>query len=245
MGARPELGAGSAWRTGLAAAGYAVVHDVALDGDNAALRKLGADLGAASVHGIRPGDRNAEDHGINRVEAMDQPRLDPAGRVILSTSADDFPLHTDDTFTADPVRYVLMHCWQPDPGGGGISTVAHVRDILAGLCAATLERLKVPDFPSPFGLAPVLFPAPGGAPGELAIRFNHRDFIGYGERFGPRITASQEQALDEVLALADRHATTFMLAAGDCVVVDNHRVLHGRTAFSPGSPRLIKRLRIR
>jgi alpha-ketoglutarate-dependent taurine dioxygenase len=234
----------SDWRERLAVAGYVVVPRVALDEDNAALRALGAALGVASATGITPGQPNVEQHGINRVEAMDLPRIDPGGRTVLSTSADDFPLHTDDTFARSPVRSVLMHCWQADAAGGGVSRVAHVADILAGLAPATVERLRLPDFPSPFGPAPVLFEPEAGDHAGPCIRFNHRDFVSYGERYGPALAPDQLAALDQVLAAANACVREMMLSREDCLVVDNRRVLHGRSAFSPRSGRLLKRLRV-
>ena len=122
-----------------------------------------------------------------------------------------------------------------------------MRDILGDLDAATIARLRVADFPSPYGLAPVLFPLPAQAAGEggpWGIRFNLRDFVGYGERFGPLLSPAQHDALRAAMAAAERHAQRLMLEAGDCLVVDNHRVLHGRSAFTPGCGRLLKRLRV-
>jgi hypothetical protein len=234
----------SDWAERLAVAGYVVVPGVALDDDNAALRALGAALGATSATGITPGQPNVEQYGINRVEAMDLPRIDPGGRTVLSTSADEFPLHTDDTFARSPVRSVLMHCWQADAAGGGVSRVAHVADILAGLAPATVDRLRVPDFPSPFGLAPVLFAPEAGHGNAPCIRFNQRDFVSYGERYGPTLAPDQLAALEQVLDAASRCVQELMLSREDCLVVDNRRVLHGRTAFSPRSGRLLKRLRV-
>jgi alpha-ketoglutarate-dependent taurine dioxygenase len=225
------------WREELAVAGHAVVRGVALDADDAALRSLATALcpaprGAAA----RPAE------GIARVEAMDVPRRDPTGRAILSTTADDFPLHTDDTFAAQPARFVLMHCWQADAAGGGTSLLAHVRDLLPRLDAAAIGLLREPLFASPFGLAPVLWDDPGD--GQPCIRFNHRDFASFGERYGPRLTPAQAPVLDTVLAAARTCTTPIHLAPGDCLVVDNHRVLHGRTAFHQASGRLLKRLRV-
>ncbi len=233
----------SDWRERLAVAGYVVVPRVALDEDNHALRALGVALGAVSSTGVTAGQPNVEQGAINRVEAMDVPRIAPGGRTVLSTSADDFPLHTDDTFARAPVRSVLMHCWQADAAGGGVSRVAHVADILVGLPPATAERLRVADFPSPFGLAPVLFEPEAGDRGPC-IRFNHRDFVSYGERYGPALAPDQTAALDQVLHAANGCAREMMLARGDCLIVDNRRVLHGRSAFAPRSGRLLKRLRV-
>lgn len=232
------------WREQLAVAGYAVVRGVALDGDNRALRALAATLGATSASGVgaAPNQPNAEADGISRVEAMDLPRRDPAGREILSTTAGVFPLHTDDTFVARPARYVLMYCWKADAAGGGVSQLAHVRDLLPQLAGQSRAHLREAVFASPFGPAPVLWGDAASA--TPCIRFNHRDFASFGERYGPVLTADRVRILDEVLVAARACAVDVRLAAGDCLVVDNHRVLHGRTAFDPGSGRLLKRLRV-
>ena len=200
-------------------------------------------LGAVSSTGITAGQPNVEQGAVNRVEAMDVPRIDPGGRTVLSTSADDFPLHSDDTFARAPVRSVLMHCWQADADGGGVSRVAHVADIPWRACTARdrRARLRVPDFPSPFGLASVLFEPEAGDRGPC-IRFNHRrDFVSYGERYGPALAPDQVAALDQVLHAANGCARNMMLARGDCLIVDNRRVLHGRSAFAPRSGRLLQR----
>jgi gamma-butyrobetaine dioxygenase len=232
------------WREQLAVAGYAVVRGVALDGNNRALRTLAAKLGTTSAGGvsIAPNQPNVEADGISRVEAMDLPRRDPAGREILSTTAGVFPLHTDDTFVARPARYVLMHCWKADAAGGGVSQLAHVSDILSRLAAQSSAALREAAFASPFGPAPVLWDDAASA--TPCIRFNHRDFASFGERYGPALSADQVRVLDEVLVAARACAVEVRLAAGDCLVVDNHRMLHGRTAFDPGSGRLLKRLRV-
>jgi hypothetical protein len=232
------------WREQLAVAGHAVVRGVALDGENRALRALAVTLGATSASGSAPtpNQPNVEANGISRVEAMDLPRRDPAGREILSTTAGVFPLHTDDTFVVRPARYVLMHCWKADAAGGGVSQLAHVRDLLPRLSAQSKAALRAAVFASPFGPSPVLWEdASSGTP---CIRFNHRDLASFGERYGPALTADQTRVLDEVLVAARASAIDIRLAAGDCLVVDNHRVLHGRTAFDPGSGRLLKRLRV-
>jgi hypothetical protein len=44
------------------------------------------------------------------------------------------------------------------------------------------------------------------------------------------------------LAAAHAAADQVLLEAGDCLVIDNRRVLQGRVAFDPASPRLLKRV---
>lgn len=50
-------------------------------------------------------------------------------------------------------------------------------------------------------------------------------------------------ALDTVerLAASDEHASDIRLGVGDVLVLDNYRMLHGRSAFEPGAPRHLLR----
>jgi alpha-ketoglutarate-dependent taurine dioxygenase len=111
--------------------GWVVVPNIALDPDNASLLALGRALGEVSGQGNHSGAPNLEAEGVNRVHAMAQPLRDAAGNEVFSSNAAVFPLHTDDSFSPQPARYVLMHCWQPDPAGGGQSHLAHLGAIAA------------------------------------------------------------------------------------------------------------------
>lgn len=229
------------WEEELRTSGVAVVRGVALDATNRELREIGAMLGSASLSGIHPGSPNSEEFAICRVEALEQPCVDPVGQLILSTSAAEFPLHTDDTFAPQPARWVLMHCWRADEAGGGVSRVSRLTDFLPQLSTTAVKHLKAKGFASPFGSAPVLFAT---SEADMGIRFNRRDFDSYAKRFGPPLSGPQADALDEVMAAANAHAREVALSMGDCLIVDNWRVLHGRTAFAAGSGRLLKRLRV-
>jgi hypothetical protein len=120
--------------------GWGVARAVALDANNAALLALGAQLGARSSQGVHAGAPNLENDGVNRVENMDKPLRDAVGNAVLSSNAEVFALHTDDSYSPQPARYVLMHCWQADRSGGGVSWLAHVDSIVARMPADLLQR---------------------------------------------------------------------------------------------------------
>jgi alpha-ketoglutarate-dependent taurine dioxygenase len=231
----------NAWTADLRQQGWTVVKNVALDADNAALRQLGAQLGQTSAQGTHRGAPNLEEHGVNRVENMDVPLRDAVGNAVLSSNAEEFPLHTDDSYSPQPARYVLMHCWQADADGGGVSWVAHVDRIAELASPDLLARLLTQKYTTPYGSAPVLW---RDAEQALRIRFNRRDMHGFAKLRWQAMSEQQRQDLAELEQLAMRVVERIALQAGDCIVVDNHRVLHGRSAFNPRSGRLIKRLRI-
>lgn len=60
--------------------------------------------------------------------------------------------------------------------------------------------------------------------GHVTIRLRMNDLV----RFSPEVTAF----LPELRAAIDRHALTFTLNNGQGYILDNHRWLHGRGAFT-------------
>jgi alpha-ketoglutarate-dependent taurine dioxygenase len=221
--------------------GWAVFPGIEPEPANAALLSLGRRFGMTSWQGTRSGAPNLENDGVNRVEKMDTPMRDAIGNPVLSSNSEEFPLHTDDSYSPNPARYVLMHCWQADVAGGGESWLAHVDQIAALASPDLLERLSTQPYTTPYGSATVLR---RGKDARWAIRFNKRDMIGFAHL---RCTFLSQQKRDDLAAfelLAMQCKEKVSLRQGDCIVVDNHRVLHGRSAFNPASGRLIKRLRI-
>lgn len=242
VAARAPAGGATAgdWLLPLQAQGWVVVPQVPLDADNAALRALGERLGPVCWHGALPGMPNVEAHGVNAVQALARPVRDPAGQEVLSTGAQAFELHTDDCHSREPARWVLMHCWRADPHGGD-SLLAAAEAIVAGLDAHSLALLARPDWATPAGRLPLLWRDPRGA---WQLRCNRRDLEAHALRRGAPLPGPQRAALQALLDAAQAVLVRLRLAPGDCLVVDNRRLLHGRTAFDAASGRLLKRLRI-
>jgi alpha-ketoglutarate-dependent taurine dioxygenase len=221
--------------------GHCVVRHVGLDADNASLIALGKQLGTLSFQSHHKQLPSAENEGVYRVQVMDAPLHDSAGNIVLSSNADEFPLHTDDSYSPAPAHYVLMHCWQADAQGGGESWVAHVDAIVALAAADLIQRLASTPYPTPFGNASVLR---HDAAGQWRVRFNCRDMMSFAQLRQQALSAQQTDDLLAFEQLAMQCMQRMQLAPGDCIVVDNHRVLHGRSAFDPASGRLLKRLRV-
>jgi alpha-ketoglutarate-dependent taurine dioxygenase len=221
--------------------GWAVFPNLAMDADNASLLALGKRFGAISMQGSRKGAPNLENDGVNRVESMDQPLRDAVGNAVLSSNADEFPLHTDDSYSPAPARFVLMHCWQADISGGGLSWISHVDRMVDHAPPDLIERLCESTYTTPFGSASVLR---RDAQNRWQVRFNRRDMLGFAKLRFQFVSEQKKQDLAAFEALAMQCMETAALSQGDCIVVDNYRVLHGRSSFDPMSGRLIKRLRV-
>lgn len=209
--------------------GYALISDLPCDPDNRALREVAASLGEASLRSVSRHQDLWEAGGVQRVQALAQPASNRFGRALRSSDADRFPLHTDESFLAQPARWVLLHCWQPDTQGGGSSLIATREALLRAASPSQIVKLQQQSLGYPCGRYPVIA-------GNGQLRFNADDC---------QPECDQDRSwLDAAARLATNCAETLFLRQGDCLILDNHRVLHGRLAFAAESPRLLKRMRI-
>lgn len=227
----------------LGRSGYAVLRGVPVDSDQVLLDLAGrlgepTDVGNAGtlIHEVAP-----------------RPLLEQTD---LSSMRDPFPLHTDSTPLLEPHAYVLLACVEADASGGGESRVLHADDLVDALRTRfgddVVDALSEPVYPFPFN-----DPSQGtGVRREAVLSFGPG-----GARVMYRADALELGAAADPDALSERHRSaldalrevvvdgglgeSFALAPGDVLVIDNARVLHGRTAIAPGARRVLRRLKVR
>jgi hypothetical protein len=164
------------------------------------------------------------------------------GLPIYSTTADEFPLHTDEYREPNPSDTVLTLCVEPDLGGEGVSFVVPLEPVVSVLPDDLTSVLSREEFPTEYGLCSILSASDGG----LSVKYNRREIHRFAEL--RRISLSSELAdaldrFDAALKSAPRRIE-LLLERGDCLVLNNRTTLHGRTRFDQRSHRLLKRLRL-
>ena len=102
-------------------------------------------------------------------------------------------------------RFVLMHCWQANRSCGGVSWISHVDHIIELASPDLIERLCESTHTTPYGSASIL---QRNSHNRWQVRFNRR---------------------------AMQCKVSVALRLGDCIVVHNYRVLHGRSGSDPKS----------
>jgi L-asparagine oxygenase len=158
-------------------------------------------------------------------------------------SWNDFDYHTDLQYVDDPPDFIAVLCVTPDARGEGRSIFADVRAVVPDLRPSTLAELQQPSF---------VFKAPPHYRGGLVARKPVLERNAHGE-FLVRVrfdrastdTPEAEAALKELSAAFDRHRIEFLVKRSEAYVIDNRRVVHGRTPFSPtfsASDRHLKRI---
>jgi len=174
-------------------------------------------------------------------------RIEPAPGNLAFTSREILP-HTDNPYR-DPVPTLqLLHCLQAaDQGGrtGLVDGFAAARALRAAdpaafdILTSTAVSFQYADQAARLSTRqPLIRLGPGGSPAGTSadrvcgVRFNNRSIRAV------RLPYQQVEAYyaayrtwAELLARPDRRLST-QLAPGDCLIVDNTRILHARTAFS-------------
>jgi alpha-ketoglutarate-dependent taurine dioxygenase len=209
--------------------------------DNAELIAFASQFGDLTAPG-RLHDHPMEDDVVYRVEVVGDGLRTDDGSIVHSTAAARFPCHTDGFGSRSPPAVVLLLCVRPDRTGGR-SLLTRVDEVVARLEAADVERLLTPAFFNGIEQVSLLNRRQGEG---WTARFNLADLKYCDERAGEfavdRASLDAAQRFGEI-SEALGEASSFRLRHGDCLVLDNSVMLHGRTAVSKTSRRLLKRVR--
>jgi alpha-ketoglutarate-dependent taurine dioxygenase len=204
--------------------------------DGAALLFLARMIGEPMRRAVPRGDQNADisDGMVHRIEPAKVPAVSKLGLPVRSMTAADFGCHTDESYLADPAEAVVLHCVRQARVGGD-TVLADAHDLVRALKTSDAETLQQEAFPHRSGRAAIL----SGSNENPAIRYNPYEFsCGV---LSPRQRRAI-MALEEAIGAC---AIVVRLGPGDCLVLDNRRILHGRTSFDPSDNRLFLRARLR
>lgn len=170
------------------------------------------------------------EHGGDIVQNI-IPTASDASRQTSTSSKVQLAFHTETAFHPHKPRFLALLCLKGDPDAA--TTLCSIDDVLPLLTPAARRLLSEPRFHTradeSFG------GGPGAAFGEpiavLAGDPEHPVLTFDGE-LTSGIDDDAHAALDELNSLIERHHTSVVLQAGDLLVVDNHRCVHGRSPFA-------------
>lgn len=181
------------------------------------------------------------------IEVAERPNQTPGRPSFANNHA--FPLHTDLSYSPAPPAIMLLQSVSNSPEDAGYSVLADFGAATMRLDRSTLEELAKPDF---------LFPAPTHFKGERHVhapilttgahnRMQH--FIRFRRDDLRMESRSALLAVEDLSAALDEVKIEFLLAEGMIAIVDNWRVLHGRTGFlsnpTPTRARVLNRMYVK
>lgn len=196
-------------------------------------------LGAASVDGASERTLLAvahelgepvgylQEHGGGLVQNL-VPAEGSANRQVSTSSSVTLAFHTETAFHPHKPRYLLLLCLRGDPAASTL--LCSIDDVRTRLDPEIVDVLRQPRFrtrPDESFLEP-------GAVGAFGprMRILDDDVFTYDEDLMAGTDAEAQAALDRLGEVVHEAATAVVLEAGDLLVIDNHRVVHGRSPFA-------------
>ena len=222
---------------------YVVVKGYPAIDDRTNLIKLAKAIGAIETKQTSPGFGRQNQEKVSFTKVRINSAKAKAGGGVTQYSRTHLPLppHTDSSYMPRPHELVAFQCIIPDHTGGE-SVLIPIADLLQRLDGEVMEQLRAPVYP--FGAHP--YPILMGETGNEQIRYYRAQIDRILEAGASPLSDNHRTAietLDAVLQQTDQFSQ-FRLQAGQIVLMHNHKVLHGRTGFSPDSDRLLYRVRL-
>lgn len=185
------------------------------------------------------------EHGGSLVQNLVPTRSDRS-RQTSTSSAVTLAFHTETAFHPHRPRYLVLLCLRGDPTAA--TTLCSVAELLPALSPATRNSLRKPWYRTGVDAS---FGGHGrdaldslGAPRPILTGTDERPAVLYDADLMVATTRRGRAALadlDELVATTHR---SLVLDAGDLLIVDNTRCVHGRSPFTPrfdGTDRWLQR----
>ena len=181
------------------------------------------------------------EHGGEIVQNL-VPTRDGADHQTSTSSAVTLDMHTETAFHPFLPRYLVLLCLRGDPLAA--TTWVSIEQLAPALPARLCEVLRTPRFrcgvDESFGSTGAVATAPApviwGTDERPCWTFDADLMVG--------IDDEADEALDELRRVIPAFESSVVLESGDLLVLDNTKVVHGRTPFRPrfdGSDRWLQR----
>lgn len=143
-------------------------------------------------------------------------------QLIRSHTYQEFNLHTDASFEKNPPRYIAIFVVRKDRMGGGKTIICDSREIIPRLNQTSRNVLSA-EFR--FKVPPEYFKGKEVNISEIIqgnrIRFRREILC--------KLNENQKDAINDFEAISTTFQHTFLLESFELLLLDNHRILHGRT----------------
>lgn len=169
--------------------------------------------------------------------------LKPSASTSLARTATEFPLHTDGSFETIPPKCIALHCIESDIDGFGISLLVDgwkVIEKLSPVSRSTLLNSRFQFRRNAEGKEASIN-APIFELVEQSYKMRYRNDNNFNL---VSLSQDSESALNEFQQLISlpELVVSVQLKVGDVLIVNNYRMLHGRTPLSGKQKRTLQRL---
>ena len=199
-----------------------------------ALLRFADDIGRAVGYDREQGGRLIQD--IFPVKSSEHQQVSTSSKVMLGS-------HTETAFHPHKPRYVVLLCLRGDRSAA--TTYADVNDVITFLKSDEITLLQTNEFTTTVDPSFMTNGEPNATVSVTPLTKHQRGWIFvYDELLMSGTTRRAARALESLHQAVKQATKSIVLDAGDLLVIDNDRAVHGRTPFVPrydGTDRWLKR----
>jgi L-asparagine oxygenase len=168
----------------------------------------------------------AQEHGGDIVQDL-YPLASSVGRQLSTSSGVTLAFHTETAFHPHKPRYLLLLCLKGDPAAA--TTLCSVDAILELLEPSVRIQLSLKRYVC--GVDESFGSGVAWATEPMAILSEDGEFT-FDADLMRGVDAEADQVIAAVADAVSRAQTSVTLVAGDLLILDNHRAVHGRSPFT-------------
>jgi L-asparagine oxygenase len=166
-------------------------------------------------------------------------------KIQAASGAAELVVHTEASFARVSPDFLALLCLRADPDGAAKTTVADIGKTIGDLGASVRECLAQPCYAFETDNYDCIIDGRAlTRPVPVLKEWNGRHFVEFSNSL-TAVTADSAKALATLAEALALNAVSVALQPGDLLVLNNRRVVHGRTAFQPrydGTDRWIQRI---
>ena len=152
---------------------------------------------------------------------------------IQTSSSSEKPLeiHTEQAFSEDRPNFLSLACLRGDPNA--FTYLLSLDTLLKNLTPHEIECLKRKEWLCKVDISFVMGGAKDTLRGPMAILQDDGNKLVFDQDLMIGMTHRADKMITRIVEIYEQHKTGIVLETGDVLVIDNRKMVHGRSKFTP------------
>jgi len=152
---------------------------------------------------------------------------------LQTSSSSDQPLeiHTEQAFSEDRPNFLSLACLRGDPNA--VTYLLSLETLLKHLSSEEVECLKKKEWLCRVDISFVLGGAEDTLRGPMAILQDDGTKLVFDQDLMMGMSSRADNLIAKIVDIYEQHKTGIVLETGDVLVIDNRKMVHGRSKFTP------------
>jgi L-asparagine oxygenase len=152
---------------------------------------------------------------------------------LQTSSSSDKPLeiHTEQAFSEDRPNFLSLACLRGDPNA--VTYLMSLDTILENLTHEEVESLKKKEWMCRIDVSFIQGGVKDILQGPMAILQDDGNKLVFDQDLMMGMTPRADKLIKKIVDIYEQHKTGIVLETGDVLIIDNRKMVHGRSKFTP------------